>query len=286
MRNSFAATFHELAREDERLCMVVADISPAGAMDAFRKEYPKRFVNTGVAEQIMIGMSAGMAMRGLRPFAYTIATFALFRPFEFVRNDLAYQRLPVTVVGVGGGVTYSQLGGTHHAMEDVAIACSVPHMQVIAPCDPFETAAATRWCATQKEGSVYLRLGKAGEPTLSSEPWEFGKLRKLRDGEAAIIGYGPILKLAMDAVPDAAIYSCHTLKPLDRAGITNVLREHGQVLVLEEATRWLGDQVRVLDNTAVSLALRDDFPHTYGTHADVLAAHGLTKERIRSALLA
>src|SRR4051812_17913606 len=122
MRNSFAATFHELAREDERLCMVVADISPAGAMDAFRKEYPKRFVNTGVAEQIMIGMSAGMAMRGLRPFAYTIATFALFRPFEFVRNDLAYQRLPVTVVGVGGGVTYSQLGGTHHAMEDVAMA--------------------------------------------------------------------------------------------------------------------------------------------------------------------
>ena len=286
MRNAFAEAFYECAKADERLAMVVADISPAGSMQKFRQDFPRRFINTGVAEQIMIGMAAGMAMKGLRPFAYTIATFALYRPLEFVRDDLCYQNLPVTVVGVGGGVTYSQLGGTHHAMEDVAIACALPKMQVIAPCDPLEARAATAWCARQENGPAYLRLGKAGEPTLGDAPWEFGKLRKIRDGESAIIGYGPILKLAMDAVPDAAIYSCHTLKPLDSAGITNVLREHGQVLVLEEATRWLGDQVRVLDNTAVSLALRDDFPHTYGTHADVLAAHGITKERIRSALLA
>ena len=289
MRNTFARTFHEIASEDERQCMVVADISPAGAMDEFRSAYPRRFVNVGVAEQIMIGMAAGMAMRGLRPWAYTIATFALFRPFEFVRDDLCYQQLPVTVVGVGGGVTYAQLGATHHAMEDVAIACALPNMQVLAPCDPYETAEATRWCAAQKAGPVYLRLGKAGEPMLlGEEPWQFGKLRKIRDGHDAIIGYGPILKMAMDAVPEAAIYSSHTLKPLDRAGITNMLREHGSVLVLEEATRWLGDQVRALDYYAdgriSSIALRDDFPHTYGTHADVLKAHGLTAERIREAL--
>ena len=282
MRNTFARTFHEIAREDERQCMVVADISPAGAMDEFRSAYPRRFVNVGVAEQIMIGMAAGMAMRGLRPWAYTIATFALFRPFEFVRDDLCYQQLPVTVVGVGGGVTYAQLGATHHAMEDVAIACALPNMQVLAPCDPYETAEATRWCAAQKGGPVYLRLGKAGEPALcphSSEDWQFGKLRKLRDGHDAIIGYGPILKLAMDAVPEAAIYSCHTLKPLDRSGIAAALRRHRHALVIEEATRWLGDRTPF-----PSLSLRDDFPHTYGTHADVLKAHGLTAERIREAL--
>ena len=142
--------------------MVVADISAAGAMDRFRTEFPKRFVNTGVAEQIMIGMCAGMSMRGLKPFAYTIATFALFRPYEFIRDDLAYQNLPVTVVGIGGGVTYSQLGGTHHAMEDVAVACAMPNMRVLAPCDPSEVSAATQWCIGNQDGPVYLRLGKAG----------------------------------------------------------------------------------------------------------------------------
>ena len=146
MRNTFAETFHEAGKRDARLCLVVADISPAGAIDKFRTEFPDRFVNTGVAEQIMIGMVAGMALRGLRPFAYTIATFALFRPYEIVRDDLCYQNLPVTVVGIGGGVTYSTLGGTHHAQEDVAIACALPNMTVIAPCDPPETRLATQWC--------------------------------------------------------------------------------------------------------------------------------------------
>ncbi len=126
MRNTFADTFYELAREDPRLCVVVADISPAGSMARFREEFPERFINTGVAEQSMIGIAAGMALRGLRPFAYTIATFTLYRPFEFVRSDLCYQDLAVTIVGIGGGVTYSTLGGTHHAQEDVAIATAIP----------------------------------------------------------------------------------------------------------------------------------------------------------------
>jgi len=134
MRNRFAETFYELAKDDLRQCMIVADISPAGSMSRFRDEYPERFINTGVAEQVMIGMSAGMAQRGLRPFAYTIATFALYRPFEMIRDDLCYQNLPVTVVGIGGGVSYSTLGATHHAQEDVALAMCVPNLRVLAPC--------------------------------------------------------------------------------------------------------------------------------------------------------
>jgi len=183
LRNRFADTFYELGHADPRLCIVVADISPAGSIARFREEFPKRFVNTGVAEQIMIGMVAGMAQRGLRPFAYTIATFSLYRPFEFVRDDLCYQNLPVTVVGIGGGVSYSTLGATHHAQEDVSIARAVPNLTVISPCDPAEVEAATRWCATQEIGPVYLRLGKAGEPDLTKDaldPWAFGKLRRLR----------------------------------------------------------------------------------------------------------
>jgi transketolase len=295
VRNTFARTFFEAAQRDARLCVVVADISPAGAMDQFRKEFPERFINTGVAEQAMIGMCAGMSMRGLKPFAYTIATFALYRPFEFIRDDLCYQDLPVTVVGIGGGVTYSTLGGTHHAMEDVAIASAIPNMRVLAPCDPEETRAATQWCVAQEDGPVYLRLGKAGEPVITGDatsPFEFGKLRHLREGsDACILGYGPILKMGMDAAKtlegrgiSVAVASVHTLKPLDREGIESALLRFPRVLVLEEMVPrgGLGDAVKAIAWDAGAkcriecLSLRHDFIHVYGKHEELLAAHGLS----------
>jgi transketolase len=294
VRNTFANVFYEEAKKDARLCVVVADISPAGSMEKLRKEYPKRFVNTGVAEQIMIGMCAGMAMRGLRPFAYTIATFALFRPYEFVRDDLCYQGLPVTVVGVGGGVTYSTLGGTHHAMEDVAIACAMPGMSVIAPCDPEETRAATLHCVTQQAGPIYLRLGKAGEPVLgsaTSAPFRFGKLRMLREGsDACILGYGPILKMAMQAAEgkSIAVASVHTLKPLDREGIARLLAKYPKVVVLEEMVPQggLADAVKALAWESGAkcriecVSLKHEFVHTYGSHEQLLAAHGISVQEI------
>lgn len=301
MRNTFGAEFYKAASEDERLCLVIADIFPAGALDKFKIEHPRRFVNTGVAEQIMIGICAGMAAKGLRPFALSIATFALYRPFEFIRNDLAYQNLPVTVVGVGGGVTYSTLGGTHHAMEDVAIACAVPNMRVIAPCDPLETAEATRWCTANNGGPVYLRLGKAGEAVLNAkQPWEFGKLRTLRPGaRACIIGYGPILGLAMDAAEslkamgeEIAVISAHTLKPLDRAGIAQMLQSFERVVVLEEMVPHGGLAAAVKciaydigsECFVQTLSLKDEFIHRYGSHDDLREAHGLTFANLVEAL--
>ena len=303
MRNTFANVFYEEAKKDPRLCVVVADISPAGSMEKLRKEYPKRFINTGVAEQIMIGMCAGMAIRGLRPFAYTIATFALFRPYEFIRDDLCYQGLPVTVVGVGGGVTYSTLGGTHHAMEDVAIATAMPGMSVIAPCDPEEAKAATQYCVSQTAGPVYLRLGKAGEPVLgsaASEPFRFGKIRLLREGcDACIIGYGPILKFGMDAAAaleskgvSVAVVSAHTVKPLDREGIAKLLARFQRVVVLEEMVPrgGLGDQVKAIAWEAgakcriQTVSLKHEFVHTYGSHGDLLAAHGISVDNLVAVL--
>lgn len=303
MRNTFAETFHQLGRRDERLCLVVADISPAGAIDKFRTEFPDRFVNTGVAEQIMIGMCAGMALRGLKPFAYTIATFTLFRPFEMVRDDLCYQNLPVTVVGIGGGVTYSTLGGTHHAQEDVAIACALPNMTVIAPCDPAETLLATEWCAAQQRVPVYLRLGKAGEPVLTGDahdPWEFGRLRYLTRGEdVCILSYGPTVMLAAEIGEwfraqgqSVSLTSVHTLKPLDESGIREALASHAQVLVIEEMVPQgsLGQRVKTIawDMAARcrldTFSLEDAFHHVYGAHADVLKAHGLCREAILARL--
>ena len=294
MRNRFADTFYTLGRSDPRLAIVVADISPAGSIARFRTEFPDRFINTGVAEQVMIGMVAGMAQRGLRPFAYTIATFALYRPFEMVRDDLCYQNLPVTVVGIGGGVTYSTLGATHHAMEDVAIASTIPGLSVIAPCDPSEVEAATRWCATQDRGPVYLRLGKAGEPDLSAaaqSPWEFGKIRFLRGGsDVCILSYGPIAKRAVEladrfaaAGRSAAVVSVHTVKPLDVDGVRAILARFREVVVIEECVANGGLSMRVKELafdmgagcTVDAFTLQDRFIHCYGSHDDVLAEHGL-----------
>jgi transketolase len=300
MRNSFAETVYELGAKNDKVAVVVADISPAGAMDKFRQECPERFISTGVAEQIMIGLCAGMALRGMRPFAYTIATFSLYRPFEFIRDDLCYQNLPVTVVGIGGGVTYSPLGGTHHSMEDIAVASAIPNMQIIAPCDPEEVKHATYWCVNENQGPVYLRLGKAGEPNLTEnavDPFVFGKIRYLKKGtDTCILSYGTIVKKATEIAQrlekengeSVSVVSCHTLKPLDKEGITNALQNHKRVIVLEEHVPHggLGSRVKTIawdikaDCDVKTYSLKDEFIHIYGTHDELLAAHGISTESI------
>ena len=304
MRDTFARTLYEIACKDPRIFIVVADISPAGSMAKFRQEYPERFINVGVAEQSMIGLCAGLALRGCRPFAYTIATFTIYRPFEQVRDDLCYQNVPATLVGIGGGVTYSTLGGTHHAQEDIAVMGAIPNMAIIAPCDPSEAVAAT-WACVERNGPTYLRLGKAGEPDLSAAatgPFEFGKVRTLREGkDVCILSYGPIMKMAFEVADQleatgrsTALVSVHTLKPLDTDGLARVLGRFGQVIVIEEHSQvgGLAAQVKQIawDCRAAcdlrTFSLKDEFIHSFGSHADLLAAHGLSTGRIVEAVLA
>lgn len=299
MRNTFSETLYECAKADPSIYIVVADISPAGSMAKFQAEYPERFINVGVAEQVMIGMAAGLALKGCQPFAYTIATFSLYRPFEMVRDDLGYQNLPVTVVGMGAGVIYSTLGGTHHTQEDMAIAGAIPNMQILAPCDPLECVDATRHCATQKKGPIYLRIGKAGEPRVTAnavEPFVFGKLRYLRKGtDVCILSYGVIMKLAVEvadklqaAGKSVSVVSCHTVKPLDRAGIEAALRTHKHVIVIEEHAPQggLAPQTKQIawDSRATcrldTFTLKDEFIHNYGSHDDLLADHGISMDAI------
>lgn len=303
MRNAFSETLYACAREDDSIYIVVADISPAGSMAKFRTEYPERFINVGVAEQVMIGMAAGLALKGAQPFAYTIATFSLYRPFEMVRDDLCYQNLPVTVVGMGSGVVYSTLGGTHHTMEDVAIATALPNMQVLAPCDPAETAAATRHCAQQKTGPIYLKLGKVGEKTVTAdaaEPFIFGKLRYLQKGrDTAILTYGPLITQALEVAArleargeSVSVVSVHTLKPLDTGGIAAALATHARVIVMEENVPHgaLAARVKAIawDTRAPCdlrvFTLRDEFIHFYGSYEELLAEHGLSVDQVLKGL--
>jgi len=303
MRDTFARTLFEVAKTRPDVFIVVADISPAGSMGPFRERFPQQFINVGVAEQSMIGLCAGLALRGCTPFAYTIATFAIYRSFEFVRDDLCYQNLPVTVVGVGGGVSYSVLGGTHHSQEDVALMSALPNMSIIAPCDPLETAAAT-WASAESAGPVYLRIGKAGEPNLTAdaaEPFVFGKLRYLQRGtDTCVISYGPIMKMAQEVARgleasgrSVSVVSAHTLKPLDRDGLAQILADHAEVVIVEEHSPHggLAAQTKQLawdvsaTTSLYTFTLQDEFIHFYGSHPDLLRVHGLDAERILASVL-
>ena len=295
MRNAFANAFYDLAKQDDRIMLVVADITASAGVATFMKEHPERFINVGVAEQAMISISAGLALRGMIPFTYTIAPFTIYRPFEQVRVDCCYHHLSVRLVGVGAGVTYSTLGGTHHAIEDLSVMGGIPGLTIYAPCDPAETAALTLASARVK-GPLYLRLGKVGEPDLTKEapePLVPGKIRTLNSGrDLAIVTLGPIARLAFEVARglkegggvDPAIFGIHCPKPLDREGLLEkVLRRFPRVLLLEEHVPHGGISSRVKEvaaeagtaNRFATCTLRDEFIHVYGSHDDVLGAHGL-----------
>lgn len=305
MRNTFANTLYEYAKSDPRIITVAADISPAASMAKLRDEKPEQFINVGVAEQSMIGICAGLALKGCRPFAYTIATFALYRPFEMVRVDLCYQNLPVTIIGMGGGLVYSGLGSTHHTQEDIAIAGCLPNMTIVVPCDPLETQAATRYGATENMGPLYMRLGKAGEQNITEhaiETFKVGKIRYLSRGEdICIISYGLLVAKAQKIAArleeqglSVSVVSNHTLKPLDAQGIKQVLKTHKYVVVMEEhvPSASLSWQIKNIawDMRAkvelVTFTLRDEFIHYYGTHDALLARHGISEDYIYNEVLA
>jgi len=304
MRDAFAHTIHEIAKTNPNVFMVVSDISPAASMAPFRDEFPNHFINVGVAEQTMIGICAGLAQRGATSFAYTIGNFSIYRPFEQIRADLCYQNLPVTVVGIGGGVSYASLGGTHHTLEDIAVMSALPNMSIISPCDPLETVAAT-WAAAGHDGPVYLRLGRAGEPDLTSdavEPFEFGKMRLLKSGTGTcILSYGPIMKMAFDIAAaiekqegnPVAVASVHTLKPLDHETIIQTINSFETVVVLEEHSNigGLGAQVKQLAWAQearcklLTFGLKDEFIHCYTSQQDMWRAHGISADIITGAIL-
>ena len=304
MRNKFANTLYELGKKDERICILVADISPAGSIKNFREKFPKRFINTGVSEQSMVGIASGLALKGFKPFCYTISTFSLYRPFEFIRVDLCYQNLPVVIIGMGAGTMYSTLGATHQTIEDIAIASALPNMTVLAPCDPLEMEEAIKWCVNENSGPVYMRLGKTGEPDLTSksvERFKVGKKRIIKEGkDIAIISYGVTLKKAFEIEKklsqkkyQTSIISNHTLKPFDNEGIKSVLENHKKIIVIEDHVPQGGLSTKVKD-VALQITkkpkiffftLKDKFSKVYGDQSDLHSDHGLSNEAILKEIL-
>ena len=305
MRNIFADKIYELSKKNNKIHVVVADISPAGSIEKFRRKYPKRFINVGVSEQVMAGISAGLALSGKKPFIYTIAAFVLYRPFEMIRDDICYQNLPVTIVGMGSGTIYSTLGCTHMTQEDISIARSVPNMQIISPCDPFELKEAIKFCSEKSKRPTYLRIGKSGEKNYSkknSKKFEFGKIRNIIKGKKiCFLVHGVLIKKVFEACEilnkqniNPSVYSCHTLKPFDNKRIKKIFSKYKLIVTLEDHS-IIGGLSEIVNGLAfknkykykiINFSLKDSFIDSYGSHDDILNKHGISTNKILKKLKA
>ena len=245
MRAAFVRGLTAAARQDPRVMLLTSDLG-FKIFDEFAGEFPGRFLNVGVAESNMIGVAAGLALGGMRPFAYSIAPFATLRCLEHVRNDVCYHKVAVTIVGLGGGYSYGHNGPTHHSLEDIAVMRALPNMTVVCPGDPVEVEQAVG--AAAAHGSpVYLRIGRAGDPVVHKGRvrFEIGRAITLRDGrDCTLISTGNTLPLAVEISERlrASSISCrvlnmHTVKPLDEAALHACAGETRALFTIEEHSR-------------------------------------------------
>jgi transketolase len=234
----------ELAKSDPRIFIMTGDLG-FRVLDAYGSEFPKLYLNVGIAEQNMIGLATGMALDGRIVFTYSIGNFSTLRCLEQIRNDACYHRANVKVVAVGGGFSYGPLGISHHATEDLAIMRALPDMTVVAPGDQWETREATK-ALVERSGAAYLRLDKSSAPATArpGETFAIGKARKVREGsDITLAATGGILGAALEAADSLVeqgiacrVLSVHTIKPFDTDAILRACKETGGIVTVEEHT--------------------------------------------------
>lgn len=243
-RESYGNALAELGAEFENLVVLDADLAAATKTGVFKKAFPERHIDCGIAECNMMGIAAGLAATGKIPFASSFAMFAAGRAFEQVRNSIAYPKLNVKIGATHAGISVGEDGATHQCNEDIALMRTIPGMVVINPSDDVEAKAAVR-AAIEHEGPVYLRFGRLAVPVINDRPdykFELGKGVVLREGkDVTIIATGlPVSeclaaadKLAADGI-DAKVINIHTIKPLDEELILAAAKETGKVVTVEE----------------------------------------------------
>ena len=282
LRTAFIDTLRELARIDDRIFLLTADMGYS-VFETFRDEFPDRFLNTGIAEQNTIGVAAGLASRGKIVFVYSIIPFVTMRCFEQVRLDLAYNFMNVKLVGVGAGLTYGPLGSSHHALEDIAIMRSLPDMTVLCPGDPIETRELIKR-SYEYEGPVYIRLGKNGEPKIHPDETriEIGKsITVLEGNDLALITTSNMLETGKKWVEEwkqdgvnVSLISMPSLKPFDSSTVKNLIDKEIPIITLEEHSviGGLGSIIsQVIATTGKpvkfqQIGINDKFSHVIGGH--------------------
>ena len=296
MRNAFAQELTALARLDSRVVLLSGDIGNK-LFDEFKDVDESRFYNCGIAEANMMGVAAGMALSGLRPFVYTITPFTTTRCFEQIRIDVCYHEAPVTIVGTGSGLSYTELGPTHHSLEDMAILRTLPGMRVLAPCDSVELRLALK-AALDGSSPTYIRIGKKGEPNIHQSLPRFviGEALVIRPGsDVALLCAGNMMSETLKAADilreqgiQAEVVSFHTVKPLDHEYLAQASKRFRLLVTIEEhgciggfsgaVSEWLLSEQSPLQQ--LSFGTPDEFMHEVGTQEYARKKYGLTAENI------
>ena len=243
-RESYGNALVELGAEHDNLIVLDADLAAATKTGVFKKAYPDRHIDCGIAECNMMGIAAGLSTTGIVPFASTFAMFAAGRAFEQVRNSIGYPHLNVKIGATHAGISVGEDGATHQCNEDIALMRTIPGMDILNPADDVEAKACVK-AAYEYNGPVYLRFGRLAVPVINDRPdykFELGKGVVLREGkDVTIVATGLCVSSALEAAEklaadgiDAKIINIHTIKPLDEELIVAAAKETGKVVTVEE----------------------------------------------------
>lgn len=294
MRNSFVNTLIERARVDDRVALLMAEVG-FSVVEPFENEFPDRFYNTGIAEQDLVLTAAGMALRGMRPVAYSMSCFLASRAFEQIKVSVCYQNLPVILVSVGSGLSYGNMGSTHHAIEESAILRSLPNIKVLYPSNKYEMKQALEM-AFADNCPYYISFPKAPSPEIDNYKIELGKAVLHRTGEdAAILAFGYSVNHAVEVSDILAqqgihvgVYGFHTVKPLDRQAIAKACKT-GRIYILDEHNYGAGigaevarvileDELPVPKYTEISIP--EQFETVVYNYDEMLDRYGLSVKRL------
>ncbi len=242
-RESYGNALVEIGKEHDDLVVLDADLAAATKTGIFKKEFPDRHIDCGIAEANMMGIAAGLSTCGKVPFASTFAMFAAGRAFEQVRNTIGYPHLNVKIGATHAGISVGEDGATHQCNEDIALMRTIPGMTIINPCDDIEARAAVK-AAYEMDSPVYLRFGRLAAPVINKEDYQFeiGKGVMMREGsDVTIVATGLMVsnvleaaeKLADDGI-NAEVINIHTIKPLDEDMIIESAKKTGRVITVEE----------------------------------------------------
>ncbi len=295
-RDAYGKALVKLGGENTDIVVLDADLSKSTKTADFNKVYPERFFNMGIAEQNLIGFSAGLAAVGKIPFASTFAIFAAGRAFEQIRNSVAYPKLNVKIAVTHAGISVGEDGGSHQAIEDLALMRAIPNMTVLVPADAVETDQIIR-AAAEYQGPVYIRMGRLAVPVLFDDTkysFAIGKANIIREGkDVAIIANGLMVAEALKAAEElkeqgieSTVVNCASLKPLDEETIINAAKLTGAVVTAEEHSiiGGLGSAVAEVLSENIPVPLRrvgvkDTFGES-GNPEELLKKYGLTAQEI------
>ena len=294
-RDAYGEALAELGAVNENIVVLEADLSKSTKTSDFKKVYPERHFNMGIAEQNMLGVAAGFAAAGKVPFASSFAVFATGRAYDQIRNSIAYPNLNVKIAATHAGLTVGEDGGSHQMLEDIALMRALPNMTVIVPADGIETKQAVK-AAAEYEGPVYIRMGRPKVPVLFGDDYKFeiGKGIVLKEGtDVTLVGTGIMVSKAVEAAEllaaegiSAAVVNISTIKPLDAELIIAQAQKTGAIVTCEEHNIYggLGSAVAevLVENCPVPMTrvgVADQFGES-GLPDELLEKHGLTAANI------